>query len=312
MSPRIVIPESSICSSLGGPITIDRIEIGEISIPKVRLRDFSGSFTYASSKAKNVEIEMKLSIQSSFTGEVDLPWPIPDMDVSGSINFSTFTEKHSLGDIVMNAGSFSMQSSEVNFGPFSMKPDPIGTKADKTTVGETKVERIDMKCTEIPMDNPLGLNFGSSFPIQNPMEPMNINIRETTMAKLESNRISTPNASARDIKALNIKIPSITTASVEIKSDTNMTVTTSKNLYGSGVSRSGDAKDAKISSTVTLNIKSVKLKIKGGIEFTNLQGTVLTSTANSEKFDMNLKLIGLKIIGLSLCGMKIPEIQVEL
>jgi hypothetical protein len=132
------------------------------------------------------------------------------------------------------------------------------------------------------------------------------------MAKLESNRISTPNASARDIKALNIKIPSIKTASVEIKSDTNMTVTTSKNLYGSGVSRSGDAKDAKISSTVTLNIKSVKLKIKGGIEFTNLQGTVLTSTANSEKFDMNLKLIGLKIIGLSLCGMKVPEIQVEL
>ena len=126
MAPSIVVPSSEISSSSGGPLTIDRVEVIPVSIPSVALKDFSGSFSYASAKAKNVDIEMDITINSTFNGEVITPDWLPNIGVSGGIDFDTFTQTNSLGDIDMDGGSFTMKANAMSFGPFAMKPDPIG------------------------------------------------------------------------------------------------------------------------------------------------------------------------------------------
>ena len=295
MAPEVEIPDSEICSSSGGPITIDRIEVSQASIPSVSLKDFSGSFTYASAKAKNVDIEMTITINSTFTGKViNLPDWIPDQSVNGGIDFDPFTQINSLGDVDMSGGSFTMKAKDMSFGPFSMKPDPIGN-GSKTTVAEMKVEKIDMHCTEIPLQNPLGITLGDSFPIQNPMGPMDIKVKETRMDELDSDKVTIPPATMRNIVAQNIKIPTMTTGPMEVDSNTPVKVVMTKSLYDSGAHPYGDAANQKITSTVTVNVQGVKLKIKGGLEFKGVAGSVTASSAaSSAPFDVNLVFKGLK------------------
>jgi hypothetical protein len=317
MAPGILIPNSSIASSSGGPVTVDTIEVSAVSIPSVELKDFSGAFSYASSTAKDVQIEMHISICSTFSGYVCVPWPICTYCVSGGIKISSFSQISCLGDIAMAGGSFTMDSPVMDFGPFSMNVDPLGGAA-KTTVATIKVTEIDMHCTQIPMPNPLGVSLGSSFPVQNPMDPMNVTVKETNMKQLDSNKISTPAATVKNIKALNIKVPSVKTKAVTVTSSTAMSVPMKMPLYDDGsalgkkVSRTGDANCSHLDTNVTLNVSSVILRIKGGIEFTGLDGKVTTSSASSGPFDINLALKGLNIKGLSLFCLKMPEIQVEL
>ena len=307
MAPDIVIPESSINSSSGGPVTIDEIEIGVISIPAVKLKGFKGDFTYSSSVAKDVDISVTLSISSSFNGVVFVPWPICCWGVCGTLDVASFTETNSLGDVSMFAGSFSMNMPEVDFGPFSMKADPIG----KTSVATISVKGIEMCCTKVTMPNPLGLTFGDSFPVQNPMGPMDVSIKETTLKELDSMTIATPAATVRDIKAQNIVIPTVTTGPVTITSFSPVSVTVSQALYGPGISTTGYACCQEINTTVTLKVTSVVLKINKGIEFTNVMGSVTTASADSKPFDLDLKLSGLKVKGLNLLGMNIPEMEVH-
>ena len=110
VAPTIEIPNSDICSSSAGPITIDTIEISPVSIPSVTLKDFGGTFTYGSAKAKNVDIEMTINISSTFSGEVITPDWLPNVNVSGGINFDPFVQSNSLGDIDMDGGSFTMKA----------------------------------------------------------------------------------------------------------------------------------------------------------------------------------------------------------
>jgi hypothetical protein len=313
LAPEVVIPDSEISSSSGGPITIDRIEVSQASIPSVSLKDFSGSFTYASAKAKNVDMEMTITISSTFSGKViNLPDWIPDQGVSGGIDFDAFTQINSLGDIDMSGGSFTMKTKDMSFGPFSMKPDPIGN-GSKTTVAEMKVEKIDMHCTEIPLQNPLGITLGDSFPVQNPMGPMNIKVKETLMDELDSDKVTIPPATMRNIVAQNIKIPTMTTGPMDVNSNTPVTVVMTKSLYDSGAHTSGDAANQKITSTMTVNVKGVKLKIKGGLEFKGVEGSVTASSAaSSAPFDVNLVFKGLKILDLQMTGLSLPELEVEL
>src|SRR5208282_874626 len=98
-----MIPESSINSSSGGPMTIEEIEIGVVSIPGVKLKDFKGTFSYASSTAKDVDISLQLSITSSFNGLVFVPWPICCVGVCGTLDVASFTETNHLGDVSMFA-----------------------------------------------------------------------------------------------------------------------------------------------------------------------------------------------------------------
>ncbi len=309
MAPEVVIPDSEICSSSGGPITIDRIEVSPASIPSVSLKDFSGSFTYASAKAKNVDIEMTFTISSTFSGEVITPDSLPNVNVSGGIDFDPFTQVNSLGDVDMSGGSFTMKAKDIGFGPFSMKPDPIGS----TTVAEMRVEDIDMDCTQIPLQNPLGITLGSSFPVQNPMGPMDVKVKETLMDELDSDKVTIPPATMRNIVAQNIKIPTMTTGPMEVDSNTPVSVAMSKSLYDNGAHPSGDATNQKITSTVTLKVTGVKLKIKGGLEFKGVAGSVTASSAaSSAPFDINLAFKGLKILDLQLNGLSLPELEVEI
>jgi hypothetical protein len=307
----ILIPESTIQSSSGGPVTVDTIEVSAVAIPTVEMKDFSGVFSYASSTAKDVEIDIQVSIDSSFCGVVCVPWPICCIGVSGGISIPSFTQTSDLGDITMSGGSFCMASPSVDFGPFSMTIPPLGGSS-KTTVAKIEVTDVCMDCTKIPMPNPLGITLGDSFPVPNPMGPMNVTIKQTKIAELDSTTISTPPATVNNIKALNIKIPSVTTKPINIVSSTTMSVNTSMPLYGGGIVRTGNANCGQINTDVTLNVSSVTLKIKGGIEFTDLNGTVNTSSANSGAFDLNLDLKGIKIKGLSLLGLSMPEFEVEL
>ena len=118
MAPTIDIPNSDICSSSAGPITIDTIEISPVSIPSVTLKDFSGTFTYGSATAKNVEIEMTINLSSTFSGEVITPDWLPNVNVSGGINFDPFVQSNSLGDIDMDGGSFTMEADAMSFWAF--------------------------------------------------------------------------------------------------------------------------------------------------------------------------------------------------
>ncbi len=311
MAPSIVVPNSEICSSSGGPVTIDTVDVSQVSIPSVTLKDFSGSFTYASAKAKNVDIELDITINSTFKGEVITPDWLPNVNVSGGINFDTFTQVSSLGDLNMDGGSFTMKASAMSFGPFAMKPDPLGN-GGKTTIASMNVKDIDMCDTVVPMPNPLGITLGDSFPVQNPMGPMDVKVKQTHMDEMDSTRATMPPATVRNIAAQNIKLPKVTTGPVEVDSNTPISVTMSKSLYDSGAHPYGDATNQKITTDVTLNINNVKLKIKGGIEFSDVEGSVTASSASSTPFNLDLAFKGLKILDLRLTGLSLPEMEVKL
>ncbi len=307
---RAVIPKSEIASSIGGPLSVGEIEIGEISIPNLKLRDFSGTFKYDSCKAKNVELELTLSISTTFSGNIDLPWPLCWSDfcygVSGGVNFDSYVEKQTLGDVVFGAGSFSMFSAITGIGPFSMTAEPI----KETKIDQVTADNIQMKCSSIPIDTPLGINIGLCLPIPNPMGPNDIATDQTTIDEMDSTGISSPQASMKDIKALNITIPSVTTQGFEAQSKTALSLSTAKQMYGSGVTLIGDADRAHITGVLTLNITKMIMRVRGGLEFSNISGTVTTDSAIADKLDLSLVLKGIKIKGLNLCGMKIPEIEV--
>lgn len=312
VTTRAIMPASEIASSIGGPLSIAEIEINQISIPSLSLKNFSGNFKYDSCKAKNVELEITLSISTTFSGNIDLPWPICWSDfcygVSGGVDFDSYVEKHSLGDVVFGNGAFSMLSTSTTIGPFSMTPDPIReTKIDQVTA-----ENIQMKCTSIPIDNPLGINIGLCLPIPNPMGPNDVATEQTNIDQMDSTGISSPKASMKNIIALNVTIPSVTTQAFDAQSTTPLTISTSKKMYGTGVTLSGDADKAHIDGTLTLNVSKIIMRVKGGLEFKNLKGSVTTDSAVADKLDLSLLLKGIKIKGLNLCGMKIPEIEVAI
>lgn len=306
VASRIIIPNSEIASSIGGPVSIEQIEISTMTIPNVELNTFVGDFTYESAKAKNVEIAIMLSISTSFSGTIHTPWPLPDLHPSGSVNFASFTETHSLGDIDFQSGSISMQLSKMTMGPFSMTPLPI----QRTTIDEVTAENVQMKCTSIPLDSPLCKALGVCLPMLNPMCPSNVITEETDITRMESKNVSSSNIVMKDISALNINIPSVTTKGFKAVSTTPITITTSKKTYGAGVTRTGDAEDADIDTNMTLNIKKVVMNIKDGMEISNVKGKVTTASAISDKLNINLVLKRIKIKGLNLCGMNIPEIEV--
>jgi hypothetical protein len=308
----MVIPKSEIASSIGGPLSIEQIEVGSVTIPNLRITNFSGSFTYASCTAKNVELELTLSINTTFSGNIDLPWPLCWSDfcygVSGGVDFSAFTETYQLGTITFQSGNFSMTAPTTTIGPFSMIPAPI----HNTTIEEVSTENVKMKCTSIPLDAPLGVNIGLCLPIQNLMEPNDVITDETNIQEMESKNISSTRVVMNNISALNISIPSVTTPGFEAQSTTPVVVSTTKKMYGSGVTLHGDARDAHITGTLTLKLQKMVLRVKGGLEFSDVNGQVTTASAITDKLDMTLILKGIKIIGLNLCGMKIPEIEVEM
>jgi len=315
----ILIPCSEIESSSGGPITVDSIEVGAVTIPSVDMKNFKGVFSYASSKAKNVEIDMKLTIRSSFSGSVCVPI-IGCWGVGGRLDIVCLTQNSSLGDIPMSGGSFCMQSPSVDFGPFSMTVPPLGG-AKKTTVGKIQVTDVNMHCTEVPMTTPLGITLGDSFPVTNPMCSMDVKIKETEIEDLDSTKVSTPPASVKDIKAVNINIPSVTTKPINISTSAAINVPAiSMPLYccssklppGTKVYQYCCAQCEHICTTVSLDVTSVTVRIKGGIEFKCIKGSVTTCSASSGPFDLDLNLKGLKIKGLSILGLEMPEIEVEL
>ena len=98
----------------------------------------------------------------------------------------------------------------------------------------------------------------------------------------------------------------VTTKEFEAKSTTPVQVTTTKKMYGSGVTLHGDARDAHITGTLTLKVSKMIMRVKGGLEFRNVKGSITTASAISDKLDMNLVMKGIKIKGLNLCGMTLP------
>ena len=303
----MIMPTSEIASSIGGPLSIERIEVGSVSIPNLSLKGFNGNFSYASCKAKNVELEFTLAINTSFTGSIDLPWPLcwSDFcyDVSGGVDLAAFTEKYQLGNINFQSGSFSMLAPTTTVSPFSMTAEPI----QGTTIEEVSTENVQMKCTSIPLDNPIGIKIGLCMPIQNMMEPNNVITDETDIHKMESKKIKSVRVAMKDISAVNITIPTVTTKGFEAQTTTAIQVTTTKKMHGSGVTLHGDAKDAHITGTLTLKIQKMIMRVKGGLEFKDVKGKVTTASAISDKLEMGLVLRRIKIKGLNLCGMKIPE-----
>ncbi len=314
MPPDILIPNSSIKSSTGGPMTIEKMEVSAVTIPTVDMKDFNGAFSYASSVAKDVQVEMTLSICSTFTGCVSVCWPICCVSVCGGIEISTYTQTNCIGDVAMEGGSFCMSVPDATFGPFSMTIPPV----KNVTIAKIDVTDICMHCTEVPLPSPLGIVLGDSFPVPNPMGPLDVKVKETKMASMDSKGANIPPASLKNIKALNINIPSVTTKAMSVTSTTPFSISMSMPLYddgsamGSHVHTSGCATKSKIETDMTLNISSVTMNIKGGIEFTNVQGTVTTSSADAGPFTMDLNLKGVKIKGLTLLGMKMPELEVQL
>jgi hypothetical protein len=199
----------------------------------------------------------------------------------------------------------------MSFGPFSMKPDPIGN-GSKTTVAEMNAKDIEMHGTVIPLQNPLGITLGDSFPVQNPMGPMNIKVKKACMDELDSTKVSTPPATVRNVVAQKINIPTVTTGPLEVDSKTAIgPISMTKELWDKGAHPTGDATNQKITTTVTLNFSGVKLKIKGGLEFSDVEGSVSVSSASSTPFDLNLAFKGLKIVDLKMKDLTLPELEVE-
>jgi hypothetical protein len=335
VNPRIVVPDSKINASLAGPITIDQIEMDSVSIPKATLKGFVGDFEYLECIAHDVHISVKLTASLDFNFKVSIDY-LPDPTAEGRLDFHQFTQEASLGDIrftpvssINGEKKVTMTSDEdITMGPMSMDPDPIGNgNTQIVKIGNMKVEDIKMKCTEVPLPNPLGIFMNSYFPVQNPMDPNDVLVEETQMKKLESTKIETPPVTIKNITSTNIKIPSIKTNAFTVFSNTvipplimdkhpDPTADCASPASVDCVDRTGDGsrayfEDDHNTSTITLNIKEVTLAVNGGLEFKQLVGSVKASSATSENFDMDLKLKGMKIKGLNICGMSIPELMVE-
>ena len=320
MDPRIVITDSKIAASLAGPITIEQIQISPVTISKLEMNKFAGEFEYARCIAHDIHVSVDLEARLDFKFEVSIDW-VPDPTAEGGIHFKPFTQSVALGDMtfVPNNNSdgekkITISSDKMTMGPISMNPDPIGNVSDPTQIDSMKAKDIEMKCTEMPLSNPLGVYLNSHFPVKNPMDPNDILIEETNMKMLESKKISSPPVKMNNISSLNIEIPSTTTNPFKIVSDTqldsivmHMDPTSNTNRWGDA-DRVYDVQESKI----TLFIKKVTLDVRGGLEFEELKGSISVDSAISSKFDMDLTIKGMKIKGLNICGMYIPEVMVEL
>lgn len=317
LNPRVVIPDSKISSSLGGPISVEQIEINKISIPKLSMKDFEAEFEYQECIAKDVHISITLDVDFHFDGTIIMPSCIPDQDVSGDVHFNTFEQGADLGDITfisVNNQKIKMSSDEMTMGPLSMTPEPIGDgNTDITKIENMEVRNVKMKCSEIPLPNPLGVYLDSYFPIPNPMESNDVLIEETNMESLNSTKISSPKITMKDIQSLDVKINSVKTKPFTIFSDTDLPAVSMTKKTNENSVRSGDATrtDDNFKGTITLNVKKVTLDVKGGLEFKELKGIVKSASATSDPFNMDLNIQQMKIKGLNICGMNIPELMVE-
>ena len=96
-------------------MTIDKMEVSAVTIPTVDMKNFKGTFSYASSMAKDVQVEMELSVCSTFSGCVSTVVPFCCVGVSGGITISTYTQTNCVGDVAMDGGSFCMSRAEHGF-----------------------------------------------------------------------------------------------------------------------------------------------------------------------------------------------------
>src|SRR4030042_2027964 len=134
-----------------------------------------------------------------------------------------------------------------------MTAEPI----KETKIDQVTANNIQMKCTSIPIDTPLGINIGLCLPIPNPMGPNDVATDQTSIDEMDSTGISSPQASMKNISALNVTIPSVTTQAFEAQSTTALTISTSKKMYGSGVTLHGDADRAHITGVLTLHVSKM-------------------------------------------------------
>ena len=309
---RMLIPKSRISSSIGGPVSIDEIEIGKVAIRDLEFKSFEGKdFTFESCAAMDVDLKIDLILHIEFSCDISIDW-LPDPSASGSMDIEMSDQTYQLGNITIipsdNNEKFSMHSTKTTSMDFSMTSKPVmNTKVDEITTRAVK-----MKCTSIPLETPLCTDLGVCLPIPNPMCPINVINEETEIKRLDSEQISCPRIEIDEINLSNINIPTlIVDKPINIKSDTKIEIP--KTSAPQPTNLGGDAGRAyNINSSYSLTITRVEMNIKGGLEFNNVKGAIIGGPAISDKIDdINLLLKGIKIKGLNLCGMKIPEIEVE-
>lgn len=309
---RMVIPNSKIASSIGGPVSIDEIEISKVTISSLKLNDFKGDFTFDSCTAKDVDLTISLELSFNFDCDISIDW-LPDPHASGGMTFN-IDDTYMLGDIKffpsknsnLNLNEkFSMQSQFMSMD-FSMTSKPVR----ETTVDEITTGAVKMKCTSIPLETPLGMDLGVCLPVQNPMDPNDVITEETNIKIMDSKKISCPRVEINGTSLLNINIPAVTVAGFEVTSTTRILLSRATPQPSNSW---GDASRAEnLTGNYTVTIKKVTINVRNGLEFNNVKGSVTTGSAISDKIDdIDLVLKGIKIKGLNLCGMKIPEIEVE-
>lgn len=347
VSSRMVIPKSRISSSIGGPVSIDQIEIGKVAIRDLKLSDFEGKdLTFDSCTANDVELEIGLTVSVHFYCGVIVPASNPY--VAGDLNLP-IDKQFSLPSITFYPsedklfwdGRFSMQSQNMSMKNFSMTSEPV----QNTTVNEITTGAVKMKCTSIPLETPLCTDLGVCIPVSNPMCPNNVITEETEIKSIDSKQISCPRVAIKETGLLNINIPAVTVGAFEVALVTpdsgirippdpetwqvpveerrptddedewpkHIVGLTANFLEDGDPNKPGDNCDAlyNVNSHYYATITKLIMKV-GSLVFSNVDGTVTTGSASSDNIDdINLLLKGIKIKGLNLCGMKIPEIEVE-
>lgn len=297
MSSNVVIPNSKISSSQSGPLSIEDLQVGPISIGKISLSNFTGKFQYKSATMKNLQMRFHITpyIDWRIGIYISMPWPFDDIYIgdSGHYNFDAIdTNWIHLNDVPISSGNLDLSIKDTSFGPFT-----IGTTAIK---GEVNVESInvdDIKMAQTKVPTGLPSLMGADIEVPNPVGATNISVLETDMAKFSSRGIIVPNLTFSSIQALNVNIAEAQSGQINVTTkEFNYTAGTA-NLLGI--------------ASITLGFKIWTEMSAANILFDGLSGDVATDSASSSGFTMNVDMNGLVLCRLKLNGFSVPSIKYE-
>lgn len=290
---EIEIPSSQIGSADAGPLSIREVQVGQVSIDKVTMKNFSGKFDYNSGTMENTEVRVVLQLHLDYWWGVCIDigfgnWCTGD---NGSVGLGTIDTKWtSLGDVAIAGGQLALDVNQTSFGPFSISPQPLyGTR-----VASVQADNIAMKNTRLTTSMPAVL--GLKIPIPNPMGASSIDADDVAIGNFSTRGIMIPPLSFRDMHASNVSMD--TAESDGFEADASFSEATNwVNLEFVGF---------RLRTDITTSLKASKIKMNG------LKGDVSVGSADTSGFTMAMTLEGVDVAGLQINQVKAPTLDLEL
>lgn len=100
---RINLPKFISASGNASSIKIDEIRLGEASVDRVEIEDVKTELDTGMVTIENARAIVSLRISFNYGLHINLPWPIPDINIDDSISIGTIRFPFDIGDITIPA-----------------------------------------------------------------------------------------------------------------------------------------------------------------------------------------------------------------